>query len=122
MPKYYNGDKELLFPATYIEANQVNPNTLAEIFARGTDSSICVSLPGLEPTCLGYIFHVSQMTGHFQLRNICSQIELSVDTLESLSVLILHVCGVKFSPNAQAVFQKIRNDIGGAGTPPLFKG
>lgn len=122
MPKYFNGDRDLLFPIARIESADLSSTSLSELFAEGNELSVCVSFSGFNESCLGYVAHIRKAGNMFELLNICSELELRVEGFEALALVLAHVCGASYSPEVQAVFQQIRNDIGSAQHVPVFSG
>lgn len=122
MPKYFNGDREVLFPIAKIDASALSAASLSDLFKGSSERSVCVTLAGFDESCLGYIAHIRKDGNTFELLNICSEHELRVEGIEALVTVLAHVCGARYSPAVQAVFQQIRNDIGSANHAATFAG
>lgn len=122
MPKYFSGDREILFEIAKIDAGALNAANISHLFRDVSERSVCVTFSGFDQSCLGYIAHIRKNGDTFDLLNICSELELRVDGIEALVTVLAHVCGARYSSAVQAVFQQIRNDIGSAVHAPIFAG
>lgn len=122
MPKYFSGDREVLFEIAKIDAGALNAANISLLFRDVSERSVCVTFSGFDQSCLGYIAHIRKNGDTFDLLNICSELELRVDGIDALVTVLAHVCGARYSAAVQAVFQQIRNDIGSASHAPIFAG
>jgi|LakMenEpi03Aug12_release.lakeMendotaPanAssembly.Ray.scaffolds.fasta_scaffold1479050_1 hypothetical protein len=109
MPKYFDGECELPFERFNIEIDAVSRVSLERAFARTDSLSLCVRLPGLDTSCLGYIFNIKKSESCFSIFDVTKKLLLTRDSTEDLESLIRHSVGYAYDVQVHRVLAKLRN-------------
>ena len=114
MPKYFEGNKQLPAEVVSVHYNEIIAHRLQrKISEAGGDCVISVKLPGLDESCLGYIFFVRNTDNNkYELRDINNVTFFRDLNIEELEKIIKHASGVEYNPEVQHEFYRIRNEIG----------
>ncbi len=113
MPKFFEGDRELLFARISAEPTTITETSLQQELNKNSGAiSLCVSFHNFHPNSVGYVFHIKEESDGYHLMNITGESELTLSSLSLLIEAIFHICGYKYSSRVQQVFDDIRNNIG----------
>ena len=109
MPKYFDGERPLPFEQIKVDIEAVNAEMLQTLFSGRDRVSLCVRLPGLEESCLGYLFNIEKSDGSFVLVDITKKKLITRDTLADLESLIRHSVGYGYDERVHQLLGKLRD-------------
>ena len=113
MPKYFNDVKQLPNRTIELKHDEVDADILGQKLAHSTDKvAVSVRLPGLPGNSLGYVFFIEADGKLFSICDITGVTHFANRTAEQLATILKHAAGIKYDPDVQEEFRRIRNEIG----------